>query len=218
MANEYISDALMAAFLEGNVNGSEMAKVLRAIKTDEDLREALGIALQLENDELPQMQIAAESGRNLCDIECESYVLNSKGISCSIEQLLEVAKEKRWIRKAGTPLYCIGKLLEHKGLGVVRKYNSTIEDVRKRLGAGCAVIVAVDSDKLYPERPDEEDATNHAVVLTGITSDAVTIYDPGNKTKVDINLQLFISAWKESDCYMVSTSVRPPHSKKMNAR
>lgn len=208
MANKKsISDELLAAFLEGNVNEKEMVQVLHAVRTDTELQEALDIALQLEEIEQPMLQMAAEGGRNLCDVQCEAFVLNRCGIDCSVEELLEVAKENHWIHKAGTPLQYIGNLIEHKGLKVTRKYEASIEDVAQALEMGYGVIVAVDSDKLYPERPDEEDATNHAVVVTRIENETVTIYDPGNSVEVNVRLPLFISAWKESRCYMVSAIV-----------
>lgn len=134
------------------------------------------------------MQMAAEGGRNLCDIQCEAYVLKRCGIDCDVEELLEIAKANHWIHRAGTPLNCIGNLLENKGLKVKRKYEASIEDITESLRKGQNIIVAVDSDKLYPERSNEEDATNHAIVITGIDVDRekVTIYDPENITEVDI--------------------------------
>lgn len=202
---QHISDELLAAYLEGNVNEKEMAQVLQAVGEDSELQEALDIALQLDEEEL-SLQMAAEGGRNLCDVECEAYVLKQCGIDCDVDELLEVAKAHQWIRRAGTPLNCIGNLVEHQGIKVSRKLKASMEDIRKALANGCAVIAAVDSDKLYPERPDEEDATNHAVVVTGIDADGglVSIYDPGNMGIVDIKLPLFLSAWKESRCYMVT--------------
>lgn len=204
MANKHISDELLAAFLEGNVSQKEALEVLQAAKTDAELRETLSIALQLEDEEYPQLQMAAEGGRNLCDVQCEAYVLKQRGIDGDVEELLEVAKDNHWIRSAGTPLFCIGNLLEHKGLKVTRKYNATTEEIKDILNKGGNIIVAVDSDKLYPERPDEEDATNHAIVVTDINAESITIYDPGNITEVDIKLPLFLSAWHESQYYMVS--------------
>ena len=206
MANINISDELLAAFLEGNVNEKEMAQVLGAVHANPELRETIDIALQTESDVLPMLQMAAESGRNLCDIQCEAYVLQQHGVDCSVEELLEVAKDKHWIRKAGTPLSCIGNLLKYKGLKVTRKTEATTDDLQKALRIRQGVIVAVDNDKLYPERPDEEDATNHAIVVTDIdpASEIITIYAPEDGIEVDISLPLFISAWKESNFYMVS--------------
>ena len=199
--NKNISDELLAAYLEGNVTKEEMAQVLEAIRTDAEIQKTLDIALRLEEE--PILQIAAEGGRNLCDIQCEAYVLKRRGIDTSEEELFEVAKENHWIRRAGTPLQFMGNLLEYKGLKVKRKYESKIEDIKKALDRGDSPIVAVDCDKLYPERPDEEDATNHAIVVTNVNADSVTIYDPENITEVDIQTKLFMSAWKESRCYLV---------------
>jgi hypothetical protein len=201
-----ISDELLAAYLEGNVNEQEVAQVLQAVRTDDELQQVLDIALQLEDaeEEQPMLQMAAEGSRNLCDVQCEAFILQRCGISCTIDELLEIAKEHHWIRRAGTPLDCIGNLMEHSGLKVTRKYRATLDDVREALVTECGVIAAVDCDKLYPERPDEEDATNHAVVVTGIQEDVATIYDPENIQEADFPLPLFLSAWNESCNYMVS--------------
>ena len=205
MANkQHISDELLAAYLEGNVNEKYLSQVLNALRSDAELQEALDIALQLEEEEQPMLQMAAEGGRNLCDILCEAFVLKRQGIDCNEEELLEIAKEYHWIRRAGTPLQYMGNLLEHKGLKVTRKYEASIEDVAHALERGEGVVVAVDSDKLYPERSDEEDATNHAIVVTRIENESIVIYDPENSVEVNIRLLLFLSAWKESRCYMIS--------------
>lgn len=51
MANkDYISDELLAAYLDGNTNAEETKQVLDALKTDKQLQEVLHIALQVEND------------------------------------------------------------------------------------------------------------------------------------------------------------------------
>lgn len=202
----FISEELLAAYLEGNVNKKEMAQVIEAVKKDAELQEVLDIALRVEEaeEELPILQMAAEGGRNLCDVKCEAYILKQRGLAANEEELLEVAKENHWIRRAGTPLQYMGNLLEYKGLKVIRKYDATIEDIRNALERENGIIVAVDSDKLYPERPDEEDATNHAVVVTDINSDKVTIFDPENNEEADIKVSLFMLAWKESKCYLVS--------------
>lgn len=205
--NNYISDELLAAYLDGNTNEAETLEVLNALRTNAELQETLDIALRVEEVEQPALQMAAEGRRNLCDVQCEAYVLKQKGFDCNEESLFKVAKENHWIRRAGTPLQYMGNLLEHNGLKVTRKNGSSIEDVTKLLKRGDGVIVAVDSDKLYPEKPDEEDATNHAIVVTGIDNERVTIYDPENITEVDVKLPLFMSAWRESRCYLVSATI-----------
>lgn len=202
MANKHISDELLAAYLEGNVNEKEMTQVLHEVGADAELQEILDVALQLE-EEQPMLQIAAEGGRNLCDIQCEAYILKCHDVCCSEDELLEVAKDHHWIRRAGTPLQYMGNLLEYHGLKVTRRYDATAKDIKEALESGKSVMVAVDSDKLYPERPDEEDATNHAIVVVDINLDSVNIYDPENINEIDVPLGLFMSAWKESQCYMV---------------
>lgn len=204
MGNNKISDELLAAYMEGNVNDKELAQVLQAVETDSELQDTLDIALQLEDEEEDlSLQMAAEGGRNLCDIQCEAYILKQCGINCSVDELLEVAKENHWIRRAGTPLNCIGNLIEYMGKKVTRKYNASIEDINEILETGNVAIVAVDSDKLYPERPDEEDATNHAIVAININDDSVIIYDPGNIENIAIKMSSFLYAWNESNNYMV---------------
>lgn len=219
MANKHhISDELLAAYLDGNTNAEETKQVLQALKDDPQLQEILDIATSIDEDlshssignvsfrkPLPPLQIAAEGGRNLCDVQCEAYVLEKRGLGCKVEELLEIAKKNRWIQRAGTPLNCIGNLIEYNGLKVSRIYEASIQDIMEALEKGDDVIVAVDSDKLYPERPDEEDATNHAVVVTEIDVEkgVVTIFDPGNIEEEAILLPLFKSAWRESQYYLV---------------
>ena len=141
---QHISDELLAAYLEGNVNEQEMAQVLQAVGKNSELQEALDIALQLEDEEeeLP-LQMAAEGGRNLCDIQCEAYVLKQCGIECSVEELLEVAKENHWIRRAGTPLNCIGNLVEHQGIKVARRLKASIDDIKNVSGIGDSLFAKI---------------------------------------------------------------------------
>lgn len=206
MGNKKISDELLAAYMEGNVDEKELSQILHAVESDSELQETLDIALQLEDaEEELSLQMAAEGGRNLCDIQCEAYVLKQCGIDCGVDELLEVAKDNHWIRRAGTPLNCIGNLIIHMGLKVAKKQNASIKDVVDALDKKHKIIVAVDSDKLYPERPDEEDATNHAIVVLGVDTinEVVSIYDPGNTAEVHIKMPLFMAAWRESNCFMV---------------
>lgn len=204
MANkDYISDELLASFLEGEVNKEEMMDVLQTMENDAELQEVIDVAMRVEGHVLPMFQMAAESGRNLCDIKCEAYILQQRNISYIVEELLDVAKKKKWIRREGTPLYCIGKLLEYKGLIVERTYDATLNDIEEAIKKDEDIIVAVDSDKLYPERPDDEDLPNHAVVVTDIDTEKVSIYDPGSDQVIAIDSSLFLSAWAESHCYVV---------------
>lgn len=203
-----ISDELLAAYLEGNVTPAETLQVLRALKTDPVLRETLNEAIGIEEEHemsLPMMQMAAESGENLCSVMCEAYILRRRDIVFEESDLLDVAHKNHWLKRGGTPLHSIGQLLAHNGLMITRKYDATLDDIVAALRLDNDIIVALDRDKLYPDLPDEEDATNHAVVVTAIDMDnrTITLYDPPQLSSFNSQLSTFENAWKESQHYMV---------------
>lgn len=213
-----ISDELLAAYLDGNVNKEEMAQVLRAVKADSELQEVLAIALRTDVDEspvlsvnttiteefLPMLQKAALSGENICAVLCEMYILHRRQLPYDDERLLATARRKNWLRPEGTPLYCLGNLLAYSGLFISRKYNSTLDDVLNALQLDNDIVVGVDREKLYAEAVDLEDLTNHAVVVTHIGDGAVTVFDPYEAPYIaNIPLPDFLNAWKESHNYMI---------------
>ena len=216
MANKYLlSDELLAAYLDGNTNEEETKQVLRALKHDKQLQEILNVALQtedkaslipLQNEVLPMLQMAALSGENICAVLCELFILQRHHIPYNEEELVNTAKQEGWLKPQGTPLYCIGNLLELKGLKVERQYDTTISDLRLAIENDDDVVVGVDREKLYADENDPEDLTNHAIVVTAINNDGVTIFDPYKKPEIiNIPLPEFMDAWKESRFYMVRT-------------
>ena len=65
MANkDYISDELLAAYLDGNTNAEETKQVLNALKTDKQLQEVLHIALKVE-DKVSQTSSLSEEHQNI---------------------------------------------------------------------------------------------------------------------------------------------------------
>lgn len=209
--NNDISDELLAAYLDGNTSESETRKVLEALEVNQELREIVEVALQVENDRintydvLPMMKLAAESGNNVCSVLCEAFVLHRRGVPFEEKVLLDVAQQNHWLTPQGTPLHSIGQLLAYYGLMVTRRYDATMDDISKALALANDVMVVVDSDKLYPERVDMEDAPNHAVVVMEIDGDSktVTIFDPQENAQMAIPIPQFELAWKESQNYMV---------------
>lgn len=220
--NNYISDELLAAYLDGNTNEEETRQILQAIKTDAPLRETLEIAMSIDEEEqalgqevpgtsvaqeieiLPMMQMAAKSGENICAVLCEMYILYRRKIPYDQEWLLGVARRKDWLKPEGTPLYCLGNLLAYSGMFVSRKYNAGIDDIKQALLKDNDVVVGVDREKLYAEDIDLEDLTNHSIVVTHIDNDKVTIFDPYQEPYItNIPMQDFLSAWKESHNYMI---------------
>lgn len=219
MANKnYISDELLAAYLDGNTSKKETEQILMALKADKELQEVLDIALQTEEEEaavlplnavfteevVPMFQKAAMSGENLCAVLCELYILHRRQLPYDKEQLLETARSKDWLKPEGTPLYCLGNLLAYSGLFVSRKYNSTIDDIQRAIDKDNDVVVGVDREKLYAEGNDTDDLTNHAVVVTHIGEDTVTIFDPYEMPyNAHIPIPVFLNAWKVSQNYMI---------------
>lgn len=209
--NNFISDEQLAAYLDGNLTEAEACEVLRAMKSDKELSEILGIALDVDEthpvpyDVLPMMQLAAESGNNICSILCEAYILNRREVPFLEHELLDLAQKNHWLTPQGSPLHSIGQLLAHYGLMVTRKYDANIQDVLDALASDNDVIVAVDSDKLCHGREDLDDVPNHAVVVTKIDTitEIVTIFDPQENSELSLSIARFEQAWKMSHCYMV---------------
>lgn len=209
--NNFISDEQLAAYLDGNLTEAEACEVLRAMKSDKELSEILGIALDVDEttsvpyDILPMMQLAAESGNNICSILCEAYILNRREVPFLEHELLDLAQKNHWLTPQGSPLHSIGQLLAHYGLMVTRKYDANIQDIHDALASDNDVIVAVDSDKLCHGREDLDDVPNHAVVVTKIDTitEIVTIFDPQENSELSLSIASFEQAWKMSHCYMV---------------
>ena len=218
MANkDIISDELLAAFLDGNTSKEETRQVLQALETDKQLQEILDIALKTDEDTslilhnpavsfdiLPMLQKAAISGENICAVLCEIFILHRRHLPYDEEWLLNTARRKDWLKPEGTPLYCLGNLLAYSGMFVTRKYDSTLKDIKRALKMDNDIVVGVDREKLYSEAVDLEDLTNHAVVVTHIENDTVTIFDPYEEPYIsNIHLSDFLNAWKESHNYMI---------------
>jgi len=219
MANKYyISDELLAAYLDGNTSKEETMQILEALKEDKELQEVLDIALQTEEEDaarvpisssftdetIPMLQKAALGGENICAVLCEIFILHRRQLPYDEDWLLNTARRKDWLRPEGTPLYCLGNLLAYSGMIVSRKYNSTIDDIKHAIQMDNDVVVGVDREKLYAEDVDLEDLTNHAVVVTHVGDDVVTIFDPYEVPYItDIPLSDFLNAWKESHNYMI---------------
>lgn len=206
----YISDELLAAYLDGNTNEEETRQVLEALKYDKALQEVLNIAVNSEEEQedhafLPMLQMAAESGENFCSVLCEARILQRRGIDFDINSLLTSARNHKWLKPEGTPLHCIGRLLEESELMVTRQYDATIEDIEEALDRDNDVIAVVDSDKLYPDQIDNEDLPNHAILVLDIDSieETIKIYDPQKDSQSTIPRNLFENAWHESRNYMV---------------
>lgn len=219
VSKDYISEELLAAYLDGNATEEETLQVLNAMKKDKVLQETLRIAIGIDEEQecmdiLPMLRMAAENGENICSVLCEAKILQRRGIDVDMDSLLATARSNNWLKPEGTPLYCIGRLLESSALMVTRQYNATINDIKEALKRDNDVIVVVDDDKLYPGQIDNEDLPNHAIGVLEIDDNKglVTIYDPQDNshfsswptyTITTIGMEDFKMAWHESNNYMV---------------
>ena len=206
--NDTYWNNLMAVYLDGQATPAEVRELLAEIKVNPTLRETLEICLQTEEElewAYPMLRMAAEAKDNLCDFLCELYILQQRGLEYNSEDMLAMARASKWVQPSGTPLHAIGQLLASQGLMVTRQYEATLLDIKNALDANNEVIVVVDSDKLYPERPDEEDAPNHAVVVLAVDEEQniISLFEPEVCATMEFAFADFLKAWHESRNYLV---------------
>lgn len=211
----FISDEMLAAYLDGNATQEETRQILEALKDSPELQELLITSERVDSylEEgtatytlLPMTRLAAEGEGNLCDVQCEEYILTKRRIAFDDSQLTEEARSNRWLKEKGTPLHSVGRLLEQKGLSVVRTYQNTIADLMQALTEQADVVVVVNRTKLSDSFQPASSDPNHAVVVLECDErqQRVTLFDPASIHSSDIySLSCFEEAWKDSCCYLV---------------
>lgn len=213
--NNYISDEMLAAFLDGNTNAEDTMRVLKAAEQDMELQDMIRIASEVDEDMaitvkpniIPMAAMAAKTKENyLCDIECEEFVLHQFGIEVTHKSLLDTAYKNCWLRDKGMPLYNIGRLLEKNNLSVSRRYNSTIDEVGRLLSAGNQLIAVVDDSLLGNALSSENQHPNHAVAISSISieTDEIILFNPNTDEELtNYSMESFLEAWKQSNNYLV---------------
>jgi len=162
---------------------------------------------------IPASAYAADDGNNLCDFECEKHLLQQFGAGADNATLTKMSKTNYWLRNEGTPLFNMGKLLEHNGMFVSRIYEGNIDTLCETLKT-CKVIVVVNGDTLLGKELDIlsedfnlDDCPNHAVVVESVSkeSDIVRIFNPALEEKMcECTIHTFLDAWSESKNYMLA--------------
>jgi len=157
-----------------------------------------------------------------CAIQSQHLILEQFGINVSQEEMIEVAKLNGWYAEGyGTPLDCVGKLLEHYGVRVEATEGNNIFNLASELSKGHQIIVSVDSGELV--NPDSEinedllsgESADHSLTVVGLDTTnpddvKVIVTDPGTGNKQwAYSEKQFLEAWKDSNCYMVSTEQSP---------
>lgn len=217
----YISDELLAAFLDGNVNMDEADMVVGQVYDDPQLKELIAISDRVDaameaygqdRPYIPMAECAAVSEANLCDFQCEVWILNAFGVPFEEGALAQEARENRWLKDSGTPLHAVGKLLEENGLSVRRQYESTQEELQTAIDAGEHVIVVVDGEILdgKGQYTDDELCDYHAVVCLESDASSLKIYNPAKGiTPEEYPAGRFMNAWREAGGYMVRVKNEP---------
>ncbi len=213
--NKYISDELLAAFLDGNTNAEDTMRVLKAAEQDMELQEIIHIASEVDEDMattvkptiIPMTAMAAKKKENyLCDIECEEFILHQFGIEVTHKSLLDVAYKNCWLRDKGMPLYNIGRLLEKNNLSVSRRYNSTIDEIDRLLSTDNQLIAVVDDSLLSNALSSENQYPNHAVAISSISidTDEIILFNPNTDEELtNYSMASFEEAWRQSNNYLV---------------
>lgn len=213
--NNYISDELLASFLDGNTNIEETMRVLKAAEQDAELQEIIKIAQDVDKAMvatakpalIPMTAMAAKKKENyLCDIECEEFVLHQFGIETTHKSLLDIAYKNCWLREKGMPLYNIGRLLEKNNLSVSRRYNSSVEEIERLLSVGNQLIAVVDDTILCNTAESENLHPNHAVAVSSISTakNEIILFNPSTDEELTpYSISLFAEAWRQSNNYLV---------------
>jgi len=211
---------LIDKYLSGGTTPEETMAVLSEIAVNPDLEEYFITQMRLDYEEerldeygsfIPAGSMAADDGQNLCDFQCELYVLRKEGVEVKADDLMNTSRRNYWLQNLGTPLYNMGRLLESNGFLVTRIYDADLEKLVGLL-ADRTVIAVVNGDVLEPGRRDDAAAglaneANHAVVVLSISieGDSVTLYNPAcAEEEKKYPLDRFLSAWDESRKYMVT--------------
>ncbi len=168
-----------------------------------------------------------QTHQDTCAIVSQEFILDElTGRDFSEDDLRQQAIDNGWYKEGGgTPLDCMGNLLEANGVDVERQNSSSWEDLNQKLAEGQKVMVAIDSDEIWNPGGRDDDNTldnslgipgqgvNHAVQVIGIDNSdpnnpMVILNDPGHPEGrgMTVPADQFINAWEDSARYMVYTT------------
>lgn len=218
---KHISDELLAAFLDGNVDVGDAGMILRAMQEDPALAEIIAISAKVDEaledsygqeGYLPLAEKAALGIDAMCNVMCESYILSQSCLEYDAEAIVQESRDNGWLCDEGTPLHNIGALLESRGLFVRRMPDATVEELSDLLAEGAYVLAVVDAEVL--DGPGElmspDKCDYHAVVCLSVGNDVI-LYNPatGNE-KDEYPLAKFMESWISAGSYMVSVTKEKP--------
>jgi hypothetical protein len=145
------------------------------------------------------------------------------GYDVTEDQLCQEAYDNNWYNPGnGTPMECVGNLLENHGLNVMQMSHASMYNLANELSKGLApVLVCVDSGELLNPGIDETfediirgEQADHALLVSGIdfndsfTDGVVNLIDPGTGDFCkSYPISQFEDAWNDSDNLMISINV-----------
>lgn len=211
--HNYISDELLAAFLDGNVNEDEATQVIGALANNPELAQVFSLSAEIDKEMereycriIPMRALAAANEENLCSFDCETFILQHLDFDIDHWSLLETAKANNWLREDGTPLHHVGRLLELKGMHVERKYDASINNLGDTLEQGKYVIAIVDKNRL--EGNEDVASTTipqyHAIYIEDVDKNDITYLNLETLKDEYISIEDFKKAWECSGNYMVA--------------
>ena len=162
--------------------------------------------------------------QDTCAIRSQEIVLRSFGTFVPQEELMKLAEQNGWYTPGdGTPMEHVGNLLDLYNVPNHRMANANVFNLADELGQGHKVIVGVDVDELYGNSFWQSikeylvgKTPNHAMIVSGLDTSnpdnlKVTLTDPGTgKTLFECPYEKFLSAWNDSECFMVATDQPAP--------
>ncbi len=212
--NISISHEAIDRYIKGKSSLEEISIISLAIKENEAFRSMINILENLhkkgflyENSApLPVDNMAALSEGNLCDVLCEQYILRDyQDTEVAEEGCLKDALMNSWLNESGMPLHNMGRLLEHHGLSVSRKFDCSVDELKEILSNRFKVIAVVDYGQLWEK---EADGVFHAVVCVNIINGIIRIYDPAIDGHSNYPMEEFERAWNYSRKYLVYASAK----------
>lgn len=176
-----------------------------------------------------------QGNEGVCAIRSQQIILRDYGIDISLDELKQYATENGWYNpspEGGTPMWAIGNLLLSCNVPCQQSVDNTVYDLINELAQGHRVIVGVDANELWADRNHdtmagvkewfkdffEGETPNHALVVAGVDVNPdnpddikVILTDPGTSDlRIEYKLDDFMDAWKDSQCFMVSTDTPAP--------
>ncbi len=176
-----------------------------------------------------------QGNEGVCAIRSQQIILRDYGIDISLDELKQYAIENGWYDSSsggGTPMWAIGNLLLSCNVSCEQSVDNTVYDLINELAQGHRVIVGVDANELWADRNHDTitgakewfndffkgETPNHALVVAGVDVNPdnpedikVVLTDPGTgDLRIEYKLDDFMDAWKDSQCFMVSTNTPAP--------